>query len=143
MSFNVNQVQRRDFLKVAVTGAAGAVLTCPSFAAGAEQTRTEARPFPVKPFEWEEATCAGLQKALTSGRESAASLTKKYLRRIEELDRQGPTLRAVLEVNPDALAIGRALDREREAKGTRGALPRVGRLVKDDIGTAHTVLDTA
>src|SRR5258708_4729990 len=143
MSFEVNKVQRRDFLKVAAASAAGAVVACPSFAEGADQTRAEARPFAVKSFEWEEATCAGLQNALASGRESTASLTEKYLRRIEELNRQGPTLRAVLEVNPDALAIAHALDRERKAKGPRGPLHGVPVLIKDNIGTHDRMMTTA
>src|SRR6266436_3170348 len=130
-------MKRRDFLKVAAAYSAGAMVTGPSLASGTDQPHAEGRAFPVKTFEWEEATCADLQKAMASGRESAVSLTRKYLRRIEELNLRGPALRAVLEVNPDALAIARVLDRERKAKGPRGPLHGIPVLLKDNIDTAN------
>ena len=80
---------------------------------------------------------------MQSGKESAASLTKRYLRRIEELDRHGPELRAVIEINPDAPAIARALDRERKAKGPRGPLHGIPVLIKDNIDTHDRMMTTA
>src|SRR6266436_1292293 len=136
-------MKRRDFLKVAAAYSAGAMVTGPSLASGTDQPHAEGRAFPVKTFEWEEATCADLQKAMASGRESAVSLTRKYLRRIEELNLRGPALRAVLEVNPDALAIARVLDRERKAKGPRGPLHGIPVLLKDNIGTHDRMMTTA
>src|SRR6266446_4709963 len=135
-------MQRRDFLKITVVGSAHALASGSAPALAAEGSPTPDRAFAVKPFEWEEATCAALQTAMSSRRETAVSLTKKYLRRIEELDRRGPTLRAVLEVNPDALAIARALDHERSAKGPRGQLHGIPVLLKDNIGTHDRMMTT-
>jgi len=77
------------------------------------------------------------------GAETSVSLAKKYLRRIEELNLCGPTLRAVLEVNPDALGIARALDRERKARGPRGPLHGIPVLIKDNIDTQDRMMTTA
>ena len=63
--------------------------------------------------ELEEATVASLQAEMTAGRLSARRLVEQYLERIAALDRAGPTLRSIIEVNPDALEIAEALDRER------------------------------
>src|SRR5437764_12021401 len=72
--------------------------------------------------ELEEVTIAELQNAMKSGRLSARSIAEKYLARIARLDKRGPAINSVIELNPDALSIAEALDRERKAKGTRGPL---------------------
>src|SRR5687768_1304176 len=81
-----------------------------------------AKPFRAHSFEFEEATISELQAAMISGRESAVSLATKYLERIEAVDRRGPAINSVIEVNPDALAIARERDRERKAGQPRGPL---------------------
>jgi amidase len=137
-------MNRRNFLQLTALSGAQVLAARPvSAAAAPERSSTRAEPFRVKPFEWEEATTADLQAAMKSGRESAVSLAKKYLERIEQLDRQGPTLRAVLETNPDALAIARELDRERKAKGPRGPLHGIPVLLKDNIDTHDRMMTTA
>ena len=78
----------------------------------------------VKSFELEEMTVAELQRGMASGRFTAAGLVESYLQRISEIDQHGPRLKAVIELNPDARAIARELDRERVAKGPRGPLRR-------------------
>jgi amidase len=95
------------------------------------------------PFELEEATFADLQKKMESGAESARSLTAKYLARIDALDRRGPELRSVLEVNPDAIPIAETLDAERRAGRVRGPLHGVPILLKDNIGTTDRMTTTA
>jgi amidase len=97
----------------------------------------------VKPFELDEVTIAQLQSGMQSGKLSALSLTKKYLSRIEEIDKSGPRLNAVIEINPEALAIARALDRERAAKGVRGPLHGVPVLIKDNLATHDRMNTTA
>src|SRR5437870_3001852 len=57
----------------------------------------------VESFELDEATFADLQKKMVSGEETARSLAEKYIARIEALDRSGPGLRSVLEINPEAI----------------------------------------
>src|SRR5207247_4828324 len=95
------------------------------------------------PFELEEITIAGLQAGLESGKYTARALVTAYLQRIDELDRKGPTLRAVLEANPDALAQAAALDAERKAKGPRGPLHGIPVLVKDNVATRDRMQSTA
>src|SRR4051794_27310152 len=64
------------------------------------------------PFDLEETTIAELQQRMAAGRDTARSITEKYLARIDAIDKAGPTLRSVVEVNPDALAIADRLDGE-------------------------------
>jgi amidase len=94
-------------------------------------------------FELEEITLLDLQRGMEAGRLTARSITESYLQRIEQLDGQGPTLRSILETNPDALAIAEELDRERRAKGPRGPLHGIPVLIKDNIGTADRMTTTA
>jgi amidase len=94
-------------------------------------------------FVFEEMTIAQLQEAMASGRLTARSLTEVYLSRIEQLDRQGPALRSLIEVNPQALEIAEALDRERAEKGIRGPLHGIPIVLKDNIDTADRMTTTA
>jgi amidase len=100
-------------------------------------------PLDVAPFALEEATLADLQSSMSSGRMTARSITEAYINRIHELDRAGPMLRHVIEINPEALAIAAALDRERKAGRVRGPLHGIPVLVKDNIDTADRMTTTA
>jgi amidase len=125
---------RRRFLRMGAAGVAASFVTLrarPSWSAD------EAG------FEVEEASIDALQAAMTAGRASARAITQAYLDRIERLDRKGPTLRSVLETNPDALSIADALDAERKAKGPRGPLHGVPILLKDNIDTHDRLTTTA
>ena len=94
-------------------------------------------------FDLEELTVADLQQRMQSGRETARSLAEKYLARIEAIDRHGPTLRSVIETNPDALTIADTLDAERKAGHVRGPLHGIPVLLKDNIATADRMMTTA
>jgi amidase len=94
-------------------------------------------------FPLEEATAAQLQDWMTSGRYSARQIAQLYLDRIEQIDRRGPTLRSVIEVNPDALSIADALDKERAQQGPRGPLHGIPILIKDNIDTGDRMSTTA
>src|SRR5205823_4942046 len=102
-----------------------------------------AEPVNIAPFELEETTVAALHTAMESGRMRAHSITQQYLARIADLDRKGPALHHVIEVNPDALSIADALDRERKAGHARGPLHGIPILVKDNIDTADRMTTTA
>lgn len=84
-----------------------------------------------------------VQALLTSGRYSVRTLAQMYLARIEALNRRGPMLNAVIELNPDALELAAALDQERATKGPRGPLHGVPILLKDNIDTGDKMMTTA
>src|SRR5262252_5988537 len=95
------------------------------------------------PFSLEEATIADLQQRMQSGRETSRSIVEQYIARIDAVDRRGPALRSVLELNPDALAIADRLDAERRSGRTRGPLHGIPILIKDNIATADRMMTTA
>jgi amidase len=90
--------------------------------------------------EW---TISELQKEMASGELTARRLAELYLERIEEVDKSGPYLNSIIEVNPDALAIAERLDAERKAGKVRGALHGVPVLLKDNIDTHDRMQTTA
>lgn len=93
--------------------------------------------------EIEERSLSDLSADLAAGRTSAQALVAQYLERIERLDRQGPSLASVIEVNPDAPAIARAIDDERGAGRTRGPLHGIPVLIKDNVATRDSMATTA
>lgn len=95
------------------------------------------------PFELAETTIAELAEGMAKGKWTARELTELYLARIESIDRQGPTLRSVIEVNPDSLQLADALDRERAQQKLRGPLHGIPILIKDNIDTGDKMATTA
>jgi amidase len=108
-----------------------------------EKDKTAASAVTVKPFEFEETTIADLQEAMRSGRHTARSITEAYLERIQNVDKQGPSLNSVIELNPDALAMAENLDKERAAGRVRSPLHGIPILIKDNIDTADRMQTTA
>ena len=94
-------------------------------------------------FELAEATIADLQASMQSGARTAVSIAQGYLARIDAVDRQGPAINAVIELNPDSLAIAEALDRERRDKGPRGPLHGIPVVLKDNIDSADRMRTSA
>jgi amidase len=93
-------------------------------------------------FELDELTIAGLQEAMSAGRYTSRRLVELYTRRIADIDRNGPQLRSVIQLNPDAPAIADALDAERKAGKVR-ALHGIPIVIKDNIDTADRMPTTA
>ena len=86
--------------------------------------------------EWlPEATIDDIQKKMSSGELTSKQLVLMYLNRIAAIDKRGPALRAIMEINPDALQIAAGLDAERMQQGPRGPLHGIPVLVKDNIDT--------
>jgi amidase len=133
-------LSRRELLHA---GMAGGIAVAAGSALGVRAGAGEPAAAPVPAFELEEATIAELQAAMRSGRHTARSLAETYLARIEAVDRGGPALTSVIEVNPDALAIAEALDAERRVRGERGPLHGIPVLVKDNIATKDRMMTTA
>jgi amidase len=93
--------------------------------------------------EYKEYDIATLQKLMQEGELSSAALTGYYLQRIEAIDRNGPALNAIIEVNPQALEIATALDEERQASGPRGPMHGIPVVLKANIDTADQMTTTA
>ncbi|MEO8434209.1 MAG: amidase [Pyrinomonadaceae bacterium] len=143
-------MKRRKFLQQGIAGGAAIVAAAVSShamvntLAGAGNAGAVVYPEPPpEPFELEEATIEELQSGMHSGKFTAQSLVEKYLKRIDEVDRRGPAINSVIEVNPDALAIATELDRERKARGPRSPLHGIPILIKDNIDTADRMMTTA
>lgn len=125
---------RREFLK---TGAAGlAAMTLFRNAKGEIVFLAEGDPFP----ELVEVTIAELQVRMKSGKLTARKLTEMYLERIKQID---PKTRSVIELNPDALTIADAMDKERKKGKLRGPMHGIPILIKDNIDTADKMMTTA
>jgi amidase len=145
----ISGLNRRGFLTAGMLAGSVAVAaplaSSPAGAARRAEAWTPATlPGPaVEPFELDEITLGALEEGLKSGKFTAHSLTEKYLERIEEIDKRGPGVNAVLEVNPDALAIADALDRERQTRGPRGPLHGIPVLIKDNLATRDRMQTTA
>jgi amidase len=110
---------------------------------GAGSPQTQQPPPATVTFDLEEATIADLQQRMERGQDTARTLVEKYTARIERFDRQGPALRSVIELNPEALTIADRLDAERKEKGARGPLHGIPILIKDNIATADRMTTTA
>jgi amidase len=135
---------RRSFLMTALVGGTAATMT-PFYPAlgAARDIESAALASDVKPFELDEITISDLQDGMKSGKFTARSLVENYSARIEEIDKNGPAINCVIELNPDALSIADSLDEERKARGPRGLLHGVPVLIKDNIDTADKMMTTA
>ena len=135
---------RRSFLQSGI--ASGAVALYPALGAArtfSPPAQTPMHALNVKPFELDEITISDLQDGMKSGKFTARSLVEKYQARIADIDKQGPSINSIIQLNPDALAIADALDQERKAKGERGNLHGIPVLIKDNIDTADNLMTTA
>jgi amidase len=132
---------RRGFLQSSLIGGVAAAVY-PALGA-ARVVADSARMAEVKSFELDEITIDQLQTGMKSGKYTARSITEKYLARVQEVDKQGPALNSVIELNPDALEIAESLDRERKQKGGRGPLHGIPVVIKDNIDTADKMMTTA
>ena len=92
---------------------------------------------------WLEYDVEGLQAAMDAGELSSRELVRHYLRRIEALDRAGPQLNSIIELNPQALEIAAAMDAERRERGPRGPLHGIPVVLKANIDTADGMHTTA
>jgi amidase len=92
---------------------------------------------------WDGDAVARLQAEMASGATTSRRLVEQYLARIEAIDRAGPAINSIIEVNPDAVAIATELDAERARSGPRGPLHGIPILLKDNIDTADRMLTTA
>jgi len=125
--------------------AAAALVAVSLTLSAADNPKRAPKPMPkAKPtFDVVEASVADLQAAMSSGKITSRELVALYLARIKAIDKAGPKINSVIEVNPDALAIAESLDKERVQSGARGPLHGIPVLIKDNIATADRMQTTA
>ena len=123
-------MDRRNFLRNTSVAAASALISADAF----EE---------AKNFQLNEVTVDALQEQLRTGKMTSKQLTQKYLDRIKAVDKSGPMLNAVIEVNPDALTIAAQMDAERKVGKLRGPLHGIPVLIKDNINTGDKMMTTA
>jgi amidase len=149
-------MNRRNFLKnssltgislatlaAAGCGSPGGSRGTDTAAGGVPAGGAAAAPAAPTEFALNEATIGALQQKMQQGVYTSRSITEQYLKRIEQIDKAGPGLHAVIEVNPDALAIADQLDKERKAGTVRGPMHGIPVLVKDNIDTGDKMMTTA
>jgi len=137
-------MKRRNF--IATTAAAGAVALGTTLVQACS-TPVEKKPGPDEPFkddfEIRETTILQLQQDMQSGKYTSEKLVSLYLERIQKLDKNGPILNSVIELNPDALLLARELDTERKSGKVRSSLHGIPVLIKDNIDTADKMATSA
>jgi amidase len=136
-------MNRRAFLQTTAAGAAGLTASAACAPPGAESPSDSGAQGEIPPFEFDEATVNDLQRLMESGEHTARSIAQAYIDRIEAMDRQGPELRSMIEINPDALEIADELDAERKANGPRGPLHGIPVALKDNLDTHDRMTTTA
>ncbi len=94
-------------------------------------------------FTLNEITIDELQQKMKSGEMTSRSISELYLNRIQAIDKTGPTINSVIEINPDALTIADVMDAERKSGKIRGPLHGIPVLIKDNIDTADKMMNTA
>jgi amidase len=136
-------MKRRNFL--ATSAAATAAVVGSTLAQSCKvpvRKQDAAAPF-TDDFELNEITILQLQENLQTGRYSSEKLVSLYLARIEQIDKNGPKLNSVIEINPDALEIAKRLDLERKSGKIRSPLHGIPVLIKDNIDTADKMATSA
>ncbi len=130
-------MNRRNFLRN--TSLAGVTLSAAALVSFDKKSHDEFN----DDFDLNEITIDELQQKMQNGTYTSRSITQKYLQRINDIDKKGPQLNAVIEINPDALNIAEERDRERKAGKIRGTLHGIPVLIKDNINTADKMMTTA
>ncbi len=132
-------MKRREFFKTTGVAALGSQLACTK----PGQSPSPNQGYKIKPFPLLEATITDLQQGMQSGEYTAHSITQLYLERVDEIDKNGPSLNAIIELNPDALEIAQKLDQERKQGNVRSPMHGIPVLIKDNLDTADKMMTTA
>jgi amidase len=140
-NYKINE-SRRSFLKKSVAGGIAAV-SLPALTFGEKASSTFFHNFNIPPFELDEITVDEIRDGLKSGKYTIKAITEKYIFRIKSIDKDGPAINSIIELNPDALRIAEELDKELKEKGPRGPLHGIPILIKDNIDTSDRMQTTA
>ena len=133
---------RRNFLKTSMLGGIAAVSISPlSFIK--KDISSSISSFFIQPSEFDEITIDELANGIKSGKYTIRAIAEHYISRIKEIDKSGPAINSVIELNPEALEIADSLDKELKEKGARSPLHGIPVLIKDNIDTADKMETTA
>jgi amidase len=137
-------MNRRKFLmNTSVAGLAATTMAGTTFQATAKPTSENSFADFKDDFELNEITIDELQKMMKDGKTTSKAITKMYLKRIDAVDKKGPAINSVIEINPDAIKIAEEMDKERKAGKLRGPMHGIPVLIKDNIDTADKMMTTA
>jgi amidase len=134
-------MERRKFLISSLFG--GAVVSMPFINACKPAPVEDSNQVSAYQSELDEVTIAGMQEWLKLGKYTSEDIVKMYLGRIQDIDKNGPALNSIIEINPDAVAIAKQLDSERQSGKLRGALHGIPIVIKDNLDTADKMATTA
>ena len=134
-------MKRRNFFKTAALG--GGTIALAPLSSCVQSTVSASEVEDYSAFELNEVTITQLQEKLSSGKLTSQEITQKYLDRIERIDKRGPELRSVIEINPDAIDIAKKMDEERKSGKVRSPLHGIPVLIKDNIDTGDKMQTTA
>ncbi|MBS1517870.1 MAG: amidase [Bacteroidetes bacterium] len=137
-------MKRKEFIKSGTIAAAGLPALITSVGSVSDDRITPKKINMISDeFELNEITIGELQKKMEEGKYTSETITKLYLQRIDDFDRNGPAVNSVIELNPDALQTAKELDAERKKGKIRGPLHGIPVLIKDNIDTADKMMTTA
>jgi len=136
-------MKRRKFIVTTATAGAAVMGTTLIQSCSPQKGDNTAEISATDPFELDEITILQLQTDLQTGEYTAEGLVNLYLDRIQKIDKSGPLLNSIIELNPDATAIAREMDTERKNGKIRGPLHGIPLLIKDNIETADRMQTTA
>jgi amidase len=138
-------MHRRNFLKTSsVAGLTLSTLVAASCSQpSAEKKADETTDNKDDLFELSEVSISYLQQKMAAKQYTSRLITELYLKRIDEIDKNGPKLNSVIELNKDALNMADAMDKERSQGKVRGPLHGIPVLIKDNINTGDNMHTTA
>ncbi len=139
-------MQRRNFLKTGtLAGLSLGTLAAASCNLVSTDKKQDSSPTDNSPddFTLNEVTIDTLQQKMQSKEYTSRAITELYLKRINDIDKSGPKLNAIIELNPDALSIADAMDKERANGKVRGPLHGIPVLIKDNINSGDKMHTTA
>ena len=140
-------MNRRNFLKngsLTTLSLTAIAASCNDATNNNDKTESSANTSQAKDdFELNEITIDELQQKMKDGTYTSRKITELYLQRIEAIDKKGPAINAVIELNPDALSIADAMDAERKSGKVRGPMHGIPVLIKDNIDSGDKMMTTA
>jgi amidase len=141
-------MERRNFIKNSslaglTLASMGVIASCNTSPVKEKKEEVEKTPAPgAGDFELNEVTIDELQKKMQSGEYTSRSITQLYLNRIDAIDKKGPAINSVIELNPDAIAMADSMDMERKNGKVRGPMHGIPVLIKDNIDTGDKMMTT-